>query len=1038
MASITTNLWMRHRWDFVANACCGCGRGRKTTYASAVVGAVLVVSGCNDTQLNDFFSTAVPQPIKVTGTFGQLDGDMLTGTLDHFVTLEVNPSDLEIRSPSTGCVKFVSKIDGILNCIVLKPKARRTGTGTSTEGLDESLQYFKDLRVVIGNLDIMELRDDIIELEMSSAGESFTDAPTKADEFLDVPLTTKEEDWPYLDVYAEPEVSGSSKPWSMFGIASGSVLKITAYEWDDINDNDVDEDGERTFVNPLPYLSKIPGLEAKVVRQGPRIVELKMEQAPTGDFSSATEHFFNLATGAMTPDEVVTGKMRFSFQLEEHAAAAPDGPTVVPYAITYALNLVTRDSGGTITSRDTRQRGIIHLNEFIPSNGSTIRTLLYTPNSDSIANRYGMFVPANLAVGPAEVPKEKNGLDPTLNAAFDVTDDHEGSPLFPPGDYELVLSVWDVFDATSSSHTVTGFFSIMFAGLNIALDVDADGVAAEEGEAWDQYLPGYEGTAHKIDDTHTQNLKVLVEGVSPGNVVRFELEDTTSYEGFCTNAKATGFDDEDTDHDFILNTSDAGISDAMDANDAPGAVTKTATGSSVFCWLRCRDYGGETKLKVFIDGTLVRTILLPQNSDASASDHLPDAWESLFASPLDDLTDEDVDFEGLHVEKGDGLSAFEEYRGFRIIEPWDPTDATRRHRRTNDMVDHTPGGIDARNGGPLVKDGFIADFGIGGVDPPFQSFGNACDVLGFSWHRVHPEDKGDDPARYFDQSGRLNRFTPAAMKVQDHFALLIKGKDLEPGELGLAGRFADPPGPFFNDPQPAVFDLAQIAVNMARFGKTEATHPTEFAAAKSTTLAHEIGHRLTLRHLCETYLLDGNDVKPLGSTPEPDNKFFLVSSSPSRIVVRLKIQRRSDDGHMGQGYVTEFIDDEPVGVVFSNGGTAGVLWEAGPPGDHYVEQRAMQYEIPPANITVVTAGTPVEVADVVFSFKNDISSEISNVASGVEEARVTLTRGYTCLMDAKLVEQDPPFGLISVDRTTVDLRTRIQIKGPRTKESDEQ
>jgi hypothetical protein len=555
--------------------------------------------------------------------------------------------------------------------------------------------------------------------------------------------------------------------------------------------------------------------------------------------------------------------------------------------------------------------------------------------------------------------------------------------------------------------------------IKVDLDVNGDGDFSDLVDGVANYLPGYEGTTAKIDDTHTQNMKIIVEGVGSGTSVKFELADVTDYEGFCGNAKATGFDDEDTDRDLILNSGSAGIGAAQDANDTAGVITKTAgADNKAWCWIRCRDYAAETKVNITIGSATAPqfTLTLPENTDAATDDHLPDLWEGLFGVDLKDKDDDDVDFDGKHTEKGDGFGAFEEYRGFRILDPSDPT--KRIHKRTNEMTDHTPGSGTGRNGGPLKKDLFVADVG---TEPPFRTYGSGVTVFGISWHMVHYQDKGTDPTKYQDESGPVNRNTSSGFKVQDQFAILIKDIDLPTGVLGSAQ------GLEVNDSDPAVFDLAEILVKLARFNITPSSDPAAVKKAKEAVLAHELGHRLTLRHLFETYTLDADDVKAQGSAPQAAQIAILVDGA-NKIQTRLKIQRRKDTGHVNEGYTTQIVayDNTSGRIAFSGTATEGALFTGRP------ELETTQFEIPPGDVTTVTAGTPVELADVVFTFQNNVSGLIQDVKNGTKTATVKIWRGYTCLMDAKIVEQDPQFGLISADPSSVDLRPRIQLKASRT------
>ena len=611
--------------------------------------------------------------------------------------------------------------------------------------------------------------------------------------------------------------------------------------------------------------------------------------------------------------------------------------------------------------------------------------------------------------------------------------------------------------------------------LNIDLDVDGDGKLSDENgiDGVANYLPGYESSDPKIEDSRTQNMKVIVKGVSEGTKVEFKLveEHTSAYEGYCGNVRSDEFKNSNSDKDYVLNSSsEKEIGAAWDDNDCEEneTVTKVAgKDEKAWCWIRCRDYGGETEVAVTIDekndekngeengeeNEYHHLLQIPKNKDRSEIDHLPDLWEDRFHETIPgliDSSDDDVDLFGSHKVKGDGFIAFEEYRGFRILDRLNPGNQ-RIHRRMDEMRNEATHPLEAKATltGPLVKDAFVAETSTdtGGGEKLFSLYGGkASTVFGISWHLVHPEDKGTDPKYYNEDSGQINRCT--AFNNHKQYALLLISTQTPPpnigGALGLGGTT-----PVFNNPDPIQLFMENIRDTL-RYFKLE-NDPTAFRKAKAAVLLHEIGHRLTLRHLVDVYELTPADVLPRDTNLEALGKKAILVDGENMIKIRLKIQRRKDMVKDGQGYghSTEnvaYVDYDKIkmGTVLfeQSDNTTGILWEADYHShDPYQEKYKLLSEIPPEDISNSTPMSDyVEKADILFRFKNDATSFIQDLKSGkYTRARIAIWRGYTCLMDSRLTAQDPQFSLTSetTNKPTVDLYPKCQLKGKRPPEKGE-
>lgn len=121
---------------------------------------------------------------------------------------------------------------------------------------------------------------------------------------------------------------------------------------------------------------------------------------------------------------------------------------------------------------------------------------------------------------------------------------------------------------------------------------------------------------------------------------------TSAYPGKCTNVGSPA-DADYLDADFVLGAAEA--------------VPSTAhTGFR----LTPRDCGGMAVIQAVVDGTL-RTFVLPQDSNGNG---IPDAFEAVLcpASHPCPTGREDVDSSAGNPTHGDGISVFDEYRGFIV------------------------------------------------------------------------------------------------------------------------------------------------------------------------------------------------------------------------------------------------------------------------------------------------------------------------------------------------------------------------------------
>jgi hypothetical protein len=260
---------------------------------------------------------------------------------------------------------------------------------------------------------------------------------------------------------------------------------------------------------------------------------------------------------------------------------------------------------------------------------------------------------------------------------------------------------------------------------------------------------------------------------------------------------------------------------------------------------------------------------LPTDEDR---DSLPDFWEREIVrdKTLSARTDRDEDFFFRSTRKGDGLSAHEEYRGFFVM---------RQHRRTDEMLDETPlpggGTVGAANrGGPRRKDMFVEDsdpfipaaqlfiepLGRHPIDPLkpqkrlqlFRQFGSLCPQYGVSTHLIRPGESvlsQDKDVRIMNDAITRNTdpaFIAEGFPVPDpplpepvQFRIQYVNGPAPGGGYGESGAV------FFRTSAPITIDHTKLAADLRnKFlldGKA-ADH------VRSIAVAHELGHRFTLRH----------------------------------------------------------------------------------------------------------------------------------------------------------------------------------------------
>ncbi|MCL1922237.1 MAG: hypothetical protein FWG50_14390, partial [Kiritimatiellaeota bacterium] len=253
-----------------------------------------------------------------------------------------------------------------------------------------------------------------------------------------------------------------------------------------------------------------------------------------------------------------------------------------------------------------------------------------------------------------------------------------------PGGGTATLTYTFTGAGAASNLTCSTSMVFTYVNPNLRLEMLPGPFAGAVTERFHEYRPGHHAVTNDLMtyDGETfvpQQLWVVADVWKGFSSVRYGLSDLTGHDGFCANA-ATGLTGAQY-HDF-------GFHPAVNSTN----VTAYIEGGRAKAVLYCRDYGAYCKLTAeFLDarGEVLHTLTepLPLAGGAASGNHIANAWRDLTRGQWaasgyggqPPALYRDTDFQPAalgnartddpnltHGAAGDGLTAWQEYRGFAV------------------------------------------------------------------------------------------------------------------------------------------------------------------------------------------------------------------------------------------------------------------------------------------------------------------------------------------------------------------------------------
>lgn len=430
---------------------------------TALVVTTTVLASCTIYPLGDITSVGT---VKLNHTFGQLIPDA-GGRVAHYAELSFTPVTEAIRAPSNGVISFKAAMDGLSDCLVIRPAGKTSLTERSTAPAP-GLPKPKKLRLAFCNLlnSGGEIRataagafaaagyDDTTPDPDDGAGR--TPLQIAADGFM-----AGDDDFDELAIKLAP---GDLAGWSILGQAESGELQAMAYSL--VAESSGDIDGNRNYVNPLPYLREyIPG--GLFPAQAPGIVAASLEVSTDAAFTAPTLLSFDTTSWELQPDAPVSGFARLWLKLDVRMPGDADGPTVSPYAIAYKLRKV---STGNVLSHGDARMHTIDVADIDSRRLHLYAAALSNPTIHDIWHHLIWDVTSPLDDDP-EV------LDASAGAGADILSLHDpvnGGQTLPGGEYELEIELRDAFAEPGSGTSLTLSLKIANPEVEFVRDDDGD------------------------------------------------------------------------------------------------------------------------------------------------------------------------------------------------------------------------------------------------------------------------------------------------------------------------------------------------------------------------------------------------------------------------------------------------------------------------------------------------------------------------------------------------------------------------------------
>ena len=383
-------------------------------------------------------------------------------------------------------------------------------------------------------------------------------------------------------------------------------------------------------------------------------------------------------------------------------------------------------SRSSLTESSIRSSATLTQTEPDPQgNGEITRTWHLIPGSTGlhVSKANAPFVKSQLAFGTARLPigVTKQGWVATAseiwsNGTWHLLKDVLGGT---PPQQATLLGILDTGLGVAKIENEPGQPKIVLL-IPVDLDVNGDGDLDDSCDGLATYMPGYKGdqamlhTGDSFTDVQyagPQEMKLIIAGLGTDAVdsATFKILNPTSYFGYCGNAIAKGSTSED---EAINSGADFSFAAAEDDFEIEGTIESNRIWAPIYC----KDYGAWCEVEITLkkNGVVIGEpikLTLPNDSNG---DKLADVWQrgevrrwnhqfrlnegdAAWVNPDDPSTwspifgsngaedaelaysdGEDGPMPAM-ADKGDGLSALDEYRGYFL--DGGPGITTPKHHR---------------------------------------------------------------------------------------------------------------------------------------------------------------------------------------------------------------------------------------------------------------------------------------------------------------------------------------------------------------------